>query len=365
VLLTTALVAAMVANCEQLYAHEIGTSRVAVTFSDEGYVVDFSVDAGSLLARLEAQSGLPRSRGLSPAEYPVRIHALREAFVPHVVVRFDGQRVPVVFDAVEVVGNVSPTPDLQPPTLGIRLHGAVPAGARTFTLKYDLTSASYALTIKSASGRQRTEWLEGDRESQAEVLAPLDAPWSRVRMASQYFQLGYSHILPNGLDHILFVLGVFLFGRRLRPILCQVSAFTIAHSITLGLALYGVVSLPPSIVEPLIAASIVYVGVENIFTSDLKPWRVALVFGFGLLHGMGFAGALRELALPRSAFLTGLLMFNAGVEAGQLTVIAAAFLLVGYWTSNPVRYRRVIVVPGSALIAVTGLYWTIVRLPRW
>ena len=121
-------------------------------------------------------------------------------------------------------------------------------------------------------------------------------------------------------------------------------------------------SLPSSVVEPLIAASIVYVAFENLVATDLKPWRVALVFGFGLLHGMGFAGALRELSLPRSEFLTGLLTFNLGVEAGQLTVIAGAFLLVTYWSTDPRRYRRFIVVPGSASIALVGAYWTVTRL---
>jgi len=183
-----------------------------------------------------------------------------------------------------------------------------------------------------------------------------------MRLAMTYFRLGFTHILPKGLDHILFVLGIFLFGRTVRPILWQISAFTVAHSITLGLAMYGLVSLPSSVVEPLIAASIVYVAFENLVATDLKPWRVALVFGFGLLHGMGFAGALRELSLPRSEFLTGLLTFNLGVEAGQLTVIAGAFLLVTYWSTDPRRYRRFIVVPGSASIALVGAYWTVTRL---
>ncbi len=117
----------------------------------------------------------------------------------------------------------------------------------------------------------------------------------------QYLSLGYTHILPKGLDHILFVLGLFLLSPRLRPMLLQVTAFTIAHSITLGLSIYGIVSLPSRIVEPLIALSIAYVAIENLVTRELKPWRLALVFMFGLLHGMGFAGVLRELGLPRDA----------------------------------------------------------------
>ena len=112
----------------------------------------------------------------------------------------------------------------------------------------------------------------------------------------------------------------------------------------------------------MIAISIAYVAIENIFLSELKSWRIALVFAFGLLHGLGFAGALKELALPRSEFLTALVTFNVGVEIGQLTVIAAAFLLVGWHCSHRTWYRRQIVVPASGLIACTAVYWTIERL---
>ena len=135
---------------------------------------------------------------------------------------------------------------------------------------------------------------------------------------------------------------------------------TIARYLALGL--YHIVSVPPAIVEPLIAISIAYVAIENLFLSDLRSWRIALVFLFGLLHGMGFAGALGELGLPRSEFVTALVGFNVGVEAGQLTVIAAAFALVGWQWGNRSWYRRLIVVPASAMIAGVAVYWTIARL---
>ena len=113
-----------------------------------------------------------------------------------------------------------------------------------------------------------------------------------------YLKLGFSHIVPAGPDHILFVLGIFLLSRKLKPILQQVTAFTIAHTLTLVLASMAWSRLPPSVVEPLIALSIVFVAVENILTPELKPSRIALVFAFGLLHGLGFAGVLSELGLP-------------------------------------------------------------------
>jgi hypothetical protein len=174
-------------------------------------------------------------------------------------------------------------------------------------------------------------------------------------------QLGFTHILPRGLDHILFVVGLFLLSARLRPLLWQVSAFTLAHTITLGLSMAGMVSLPGSIVEVAIALSIAYVAIENLVTEKLHPWRLALVFVFGLLHGLGFAGVLRDLGLPPGRFVSALLGFNIGVEIGQLAVLAMMALAVGWFRTNS-RYRKRIVLPFSTVIALTGLYWAVIRL---
>jgi hypothetical protein len=103
------------------------------------------------------------------------------------------------------------------------------------------------------------------------------------------------------------------------------------------------------------------VAIENLVTNELKPWRVALVFSFGLLHGMGFAGVLRDIGLPRAQFLTALVSFNVGVEAAQLTVVALAFAMVAYWRSNRQAYRRFILRPASLAISLIGLFWTLQR----
>src|SRR5438034_5842850 len=208
------------------------------------------------------------------------------------------------------------------------------------------------MTVRSAvSENPATEWLEGGQMSAPFAVMSPAPRVDRLGTAWRYVTLGFTHIVPHGLDHMLFVLGIYLLSRRARSVLWQVSAFTVAHSITLGLSMYGIVAVSPRIVEPLIAFSIAYVAIENIFLSELKAWRVALVFAFGLLHGMVFAGALKELGLPRSEFVTALLTFNLGVEAGQLTVIGTAFTLVGWHCSQRAWYRCRIVVPASVLIA--------------
>ncbi len=185
-----------------------------------------------------------------------------------------------------------------------------------------------------------------------------DSGWQAF---ANYVPVGFDHILPKGLDHILFVLGLFFLSTAWRPLLWQVTAFTLAHTVTLALGALGWVNVPGSIVEPLIAASIVYVAVENVFMKGLSPWRPVVIFGFGLLHGLGFASVLGEFGLPAGQFIPALIGFNVGVELGQLTVIALAFLAVGWFASKP-WYRRAISVPASCVIAAVGAYWFVERV---
>jgi hypothetical protein len=177
----------------------------------------------------------------------------------------------------------------------------------------------------------------------------------------RYIVAGFDHIIPKGLDHILFVLGLFFFSMHIRPLLFQVTAFTLAHTITLALASTGVVSVPASVVEPLIAASIVYVGIENTLGRGNMRARTALVFAFGLLHGLGFASVLGDFGIATERFGWALAGFNIGVELGQLAVIAGAFLTVGLWFGKKEFYRPFIAVPASLAIAAVGAYWVVER----
>lgn len=185
---------------------------------------------------------------------------------------------------------------------------------------------------------------------------------SKTDAAFLYVKLGYEHILPLGLDHILFVLSLFLLNPKLKPILWQATAFTVAHTVTLGLSMYKIINPPSGIVEPLIALSILYVALENIFSNKLKATRIGVVFLFGLIHGMGFANALGQLGLPQNSYLTSLLMFNIGVELGQITVIIAAWFLLAKWFGNKPYYRKAIVIPLSVLISIVAIYWVTERL---
>jgi hypothetical protein len=176
-----------------------------------------------------------------------------------------------------------------------------------------------------------------------------------------YLKLGFEHILPLGLDHILFVLSIYFLSPKLKTVLWQATAFTVAHSITLALAMYGYIEPLPSIVEPIIALSIFFVAVENLLVQQLRPSRIAVVFGFGLVHGMGFAGVLSDLGLPPGSYFNAIISFNIGVELGQIAVILIAYFLVGRWFSDKVWYRQWVVNPVSVFIALVALFWTFER----
>jgi hydrogenase/urease accessory protein HupE len=352
------LAAFALANAFPVHAHELGKTQVAAAFrSDRAYQIDVTIDPDATLTRLEVFGGLAISANVKRDDRDRRIEALAQVFLDRVRVSFDGvdDRPRFEYVRASAFNDFAQTPSI------IRLTGRVPDGAEAVVFVDGLAMGSYALNVRIGDSPVHTVWLEGPAPSAPISLVAARPPATRADVARQYFVLGYTHILPKGSDHILFVVGIFLLSARWRSILVQVSTFTLAHSITLGLTMYGIVSLPARVVEPMIALSIAYVAVENLFTTELKSWRLALVFSFGLLHGMGFAGVLRELGLPRSEFLTALVTFNAGVEAGQLTVIALAFAAVANWRSNGLSYRRFVVQPASFMIALAGLYWTVQR----
>ena len=207
-----------------------------------------------------------------------------------------------------------------------------------------------------------TQLLDAGTVSDPIMAAGLEAAKSGWGTFVEYIPVGFDHIVPKGLDHILFVLGIFFLGAGWRALIWQISAFTLAHTVTLALGALEIVVISGSIVEPLIAASIVFVAVENLMTTSLNTWRPVIIFGFGLLHGLGFASVLGDFGLPEGQFIPALIGFNIGVEVGQLTVVAVAAILLTLPFARFDWYRRAIAMPASILIAFVGAYWFIERV---
>jgi hypothetical protein len=264
-------------------------------------------------------------RALDPEALKTRFEAFWPDMALKVLVLVDGVRIVPVLTGIQAgdVGNVETvrethlqfeTPFLEGSTPEIVQVGW-PKEFGTLVLRQQGVDAPYDGYLEAGAMTDPIALSGGDQASGWQTFV-------------NYIPVGFDHIVPKGLDHILFVLGLFFLSTRMRPLLTQVSLFTLAHTITLAAAALGYVSIPGSIVEPLIAASIAYVAIENIFMRNLSPWRPVIVFGFGLLHGLGFASVLGEFGLPEGSFIPALIGFNVGVEVGQLAVIAVMFLAV-------------------------------------
>ena len=348
-------------------AHPLAFTEVTLTLGADGaFEADliYDLDALALGAPIDTDDAelAAALESLSPDELATRLARLRRLFERRVRVRFDGD--PAPFDvSFPDHGTSRATEAAIPTVLGLtaRLSGQAPEEAATVGFFASRAFGEVHLTILDpARGIEARTVLEpGARSDPLELTGPVTPP-GRIDVARRYLRLGFVHIVPQGLDHILFVLGLFLLSAKLRPLVWQVTAFTVAHAVTLTLATIDVVALSPRLVEPLIALSIVYVAAENVLTDRMTRWRPPVVFGFGLLHGLGFAGVLGELGLPEQERLLALVSFNAGIELGQLAVVAGAALTCG-WFRAAAWYRPRLVVPASAGIALIGLLWTVER----
>ncbi|MDB6140301.1 MAG: Membrane protein [Verrucomicrobiaceae bacterium] len=224
------------------------------------------------------------------------------------------------------------------------------------TLNSQLSTLNFPSTLNSVDLKPPPATLPG----MTRTLCALLAAASLGAIVPRFVGLGFTHILPGGLDHILFILGLFFMARDAASLILQVTLFTLAHSLTLGLSLHGIAVLPTQWVEVAIALSIAFIAIENLFMDHLSRWRPFVVFAFGLVHGLGFAHTFQDEAVSAEAFLPALFSFNLGIELGQLAVIGLAFAAVAAWWQRD-WYRTLIARPASALIAMAGLYWAVER----
>jgi len=315
-------------------AHEVLPAIGDMTRDGNMLVFDVQANLESFVAGINltdvadtnnaAESGTyDRLRALSSAELEARFQDFWPTMADRVLIRFGETEVTPELTGVEIpeVGNL----DLIRPSV-LRFTAPIPEGEETVVVGWDRAFGTLVIRQQGVEAPY-DGFLEAGAVSDPITLSGGDQAGA-LQTFVNYIPVGFDHIVPLGLDHILFVLGLFFLSTHFWPLLWQVSAFTVAHTITLALAALGYVSIPASIVEPLIAASIVFVAVENVLSSGLSRWRPVVVFCFGLLHGLGFASVLGEFGLPDGTFVAALIGFNVGVELGQLLVIAIALLCV-------------------------------------
>ncbi len=347
--------------------------------TEKAIVVEIRASIEALLTGINAQykntKDAPNAdeydefRQLPANELQQAFAGFKQSFLQSIFIRAvntsNNEKIPLQVDSVDI----PPTGYTKVPRISvIRLTGKLPANADALLWYYPAKFGDNAVRVRQVDKKSEQwhwsqwQWLRNDEASNAFSLTEIVTRQSIIEVIASYIVIGFEHIVPKGLDHILFILGLFLLSTHWRPLLLQVTMFTVAHTITLGLAMNNIVELPANVVEPLIALSIAYVGIENIVTKQLHQSRLLLVFLFGLLHGLGFASVLTDFGMPKDDFVTALISFNVGVELGQLAVISMAFVFLGFWFKSKDKYRKIIVIPGSTFISLIGIYWFLERL---
>lgn len=355
----------------RVQAHEMRPAVADVTIAQSQMQVELQVAVETLLAGID-QSQVIDTDESPQAETYDRLRVLPDQALADLVraewsllasgFLVDGAG-PLNLIGVEVIEE--PNLDLPRDTL-LTMQADLPPGNGPVALGW--VAQNGGLVVRHGDAETAyAAFLEG-----GELSAPLPREGAVQESSAAVFWRfiveGFEHIIPKGLDHILFVFGLFLFSLAWRPLLVQITAFTLSHTVTLGLATLSVITIPAAqmwLVEVLIAISIAYVAIENVLRPKLGWWRIVVVFGFGLLHGLGFASVFGDLGLAQGQFVLSLIAFNIGVEFGQLAVIGAAFVLLALPFRRVNFHQNRLVMPVSLSISIIGVWWALSLFFLW
>jgi hydrogenase/urease accessory protein HupE len=349
-------------------AHQVAMVEFEFQKHEKSWVLLGKMDVAYMLPETRnIPSGLPLSRDYvmkSSPEELVKIREDTENTLRHLIqITFAGTEIPwriefpdfdnEPFALPETEGNIA--------VITTRILMDPPTGEGELRIHWnaELQTELIILSKNGDTTNVMNTFPGGDlvllNQTNADISAPAEKPFG-----SGWVSSGFRHVLPLGLDHMLFILGLFLLMPKWKPLMGQSLLFTFAHSITLALAVFGLVNVPGKLVEVLIAASIAWIGIENLVVKKLSKQRLILVFFFGLLHGLGFASVLADKLenIPRNELVGPLLGFNVGVELAQISVLATAFLIIVPLS----RWLRQIQIVGSAFVALAGLAWIVERL---
>ncbi|MCS6899392.1 MAG: HupE/UreJ family protein [Myxococcales bacterium] len=341
-------------------AHQAGLSRGIYRVERLRLVSEMTFQNGELAAAIP-EADVNRDGTLSEEELRAAHPHIESLLVRHLEVRGDDRACPGALSSARLVEGDG---------IEVRTYHECAAEPRSWTVELgylERLSRGHRQLSSLEAGKDTSDAVTY-AESRVLQLTPGTAPAGSApttpRKAERttpgaLFLLGVEHIL-TGYDHLIFLLGLVLVGGRLRSMVAVVTAFTVAHSLTLALAAWGLWSLAARLVEPAIALSIAYVGVENFFVKDAEGrWRIT--FPFGLIHGFGFAGALTEIQLPQQQLAPALLLFNLGVEVGQLAAMVPMLGVLALLHRSSWFLRHGVRLLSAGIVAA-GLIWFVVRV---
>jgi hypothetical protein len=349
----------------------LGRLLIIIDFNVEMFLAD--LDASVVSNTDDAQQGedYDAYRRLSVANLSLQFRKQWPRFAASLVGRAGREALAFQLGGIEIENNV----DLSlPRSSKVSIYSSLPDNNSPVEFGWDAKLGP--LVVRQQDVAANPDDLYTAYLAPGSISAPIprqgQAAQSTQAIITDYIKNGFIHIVPKGLDHILFVLGLFFYAARWQPLLGQVTLFTLAHSLTLFLASTGYIVVSPTVIEPMIAASIIYIAYENIRRQRMNAIRILVIFVFGLLHGLGFASVLSDIMIDDSMpsaggfasgkFILSLISFNIGVELGHLAVLAPAFLLFGVIANNALWYRKLIALPASYLIGVTGTWMLFTRV---
>jgi hypothetical protein len=363
----------MIIQSYSVNSHEIRPAIADILIKKDEILIELELNLEIFLADLDASVSSNTDLAVNASQYD-QVRALNSIvlakrfkqnfnkFIGMVTIKTNAR--PLILKLISI--NIGDAPDLSLPRYShLKLSARVEGGDNEVRLGWDQKLGALIVRQINSEGVSKKNIYTGYLKP-GQMSGPIHRlgrnPISIGKIILDYIDLGITHIVPKGLDHILFVLGLFFFSHKFSRLAWQITLFTIAHTVTLALASLELISLPPSIVEPLIALSICYVAIENILRKEMGFLRLVIIVIFGLLHGLGFAAVLSEIGLSQTRFITSLIGFNIGVEIGQLGVITVAYFAVGFWFGNRDYYRSLVQIPASIIIAIVGGWWFLERI---
>jgi HupE/UreJ protein len=348
-------------------AHELGTIQVTATFRQGGtWQVDVAIDEEHI-PKLPARRPAGATRfgpiaGLTP-ELRARLGVFLSALADGSTLAFDGHAARPQALAVNRPAPPADDPFAPPPKVTLHLQGEIPPGSRAAAFQTTVPVGRYpAGFLNEGEAIPSRRWQASGEPGQPFPLSPRVVPPSRLEVLARYLGLGFRRVLPLGAEPILFLLGMGLLSLRLCPFLAQGIAFAAASGLAITASALGGIPLPPRLLGPALALSLLALGVENLLTREPGRLRIALVSAWGLLHGLALSGAFRSAGPPQTLRATALSGFDLGAVAGELAVLAAAFLLLGAPYRDRPWYRQRVVIPASLALATLGLYWSVERI---
>ena len=349
----------------------LGRLAIVIDFNVEMFLADLDASVLSNTDDAQQSEDYDAYRRLSVADLSLQFKKQWPRFAASLIGRAGREALAFQLSGIEVENNV----DLSlPRSSKVSIYASLPNNNSPVEFGWDVNLGP--LVVRQQDAAANPDDLYTAYLTPGSISAPIPrqghAAQSTQTIITDYVKNGFIHIVPKGLDHILFVLGLFFYAARWQPLLGQVTLFTLAHSLTLFLASTGYIVVSPTLIEPMIAASIIYIAYENIRRQRMNTIRILVIFLFGLLHGLGFASVLSDIMIDDSMpsaggfasdkFILSLVSFNIGVELGQLAVLAPAFLLFGVIANNALWYRKLIALPASYLIGAIGAWMLFTRV---